>query len=81
MENMEDKNTIKSAVNFVLKGLGENTLFNGRDFLKACRRRLREKGYVGRPYDETLLREFRRQRALNKIYCVDSRKSIYHKGV
>ena len=81
MENNEDKNTIKSAVGFVLKGFGENTDFHGYDFLKACRRRLKEKGYVGRPYDETLLREFRRQKPLHKIYCVDTKKSIYHKGV
>lgn len=79
--NEEDKNTIKSAVISVLRGLEANKDFHGYDFLKACRMKLREQGYVGRPYDETLLREFRRQKPFHKIYCVNSKKSIYHKGV
>lgn len=78
---MEDKNTIKTAVGFVLSSLTVDKDFHGYDFLNACRRRLREQGYVGKPYDETLLREFRRQKPLHKIYCIDHKKSIYHKGV
>lgn len=79
--NEEDKNTIRSAVIYVLSELEAGKDFHGYDFLNACRRKLKQQGYVGRPYDETLLREFRRQKPFHKVYCVNSKKSIYHKGI
>lgn len=76
-----DDCTIRSAVWEVLNGLPRDRNFNGYDFIDLTRTNLKRKGYEGRPYDATILRELRRQKASHNIQCVDVTKSIYHKGL
>ncbi len=69
--------TIKDAVYETLAAQPVGTEFKCYDFFNKCRERLALNGNYSKPFDGTLQRELRRNRALFKIVCVDSRKSIY----
>lgn len=69
--------TIRQAVYDTLADKPIGTEFACIDFFDECRERMAMNGNYGRPFDGTLQRELRRNRALFKIVCVDNKKSIY----
>lgn len=71
------KYTIRQAVYDTLEAQPIGAEFKCRDFFDECRGRLHINGNPACPFDGTLQREMRRYRAVFKITCVDSHRSIY----